>query len=166
MAGSALQGSGLWLPAVAVLAIAGAVLYLDRTPASPSTPPATAPAAVDGVPQGVPAPAESTVPTSRASTPAKTPPAGSPPLLTFPDGSTMPVLNGAKDPVAMPWPPNRPFAPVVEKIVDHGQEWYKHADGVWSTSVTSFDDAAGIERTMGQVWVPGTPKPPRLKLKS
>ena len=160
-----MQGSRLWLPAIAVLAIAGVVLYLDRapaTPVAPAGPPANVPAAVDRAPAAEPAPAAATAPAPAATSPAP----AVVPLLTFPDGSTMPVLNGAVDPVAMPWPPNRPFAPVVEKIVDHGQEWYKHADGVWSTTVTSFDDAAGIQRTMGQVWVPGTPKPPRLKLKS
>jgi hypothetical protein len=146
----------------AILGVAALGYALASRPGAEAAPPsgqtagAVAPAAAT-------APADAALPARDAAAAPAGAPARPPVSITYPDGSTMPALNGAKDPVVLQWPPHRPFTPVVEKVVDHGQEWYRHADGVWSTTVTHFDDAARIERTVGQVWVPGKPKPTRLK---
>lgn len=127
-----------------------------RTAAAAATA-AAAPAAQPDAAPSTPAPGAATEKEAAAPRQATTA------LATFPDGTAVPVLNGARDPVAMPWPPGRPFSPIVATVVDHGQEWYQHADGCLSTTVTRFDDAAGIYRTAAQVAEPVPVQPTVLR---
>jgi hypothetical protein len=55
--------------------------------------------------------------------------------LLLPDGSTIPVLNGAFGAPELGWPADRPWSPIVSKETDQdGDEWYVHEDG--SRSIT------------------------------
>src|SRR5262245_40990264 len=58
-----------------------------------------------------------------------------PGVLTYPDGSTRPALNGVTADVTILWDNGRPYSPIVEKWTDpkSGWEWYRHADGSNST---------------------------------
>ena len=55
--------------------------------------------------------------------------------LLLPDGTTVPVLNGAFGAPELGWPDHRPWSPIVSKATDEdGDEWYVHEDG--SRSIT------------------------------
>lgn len=56
-----------------------------------------------------------------------------PGVMTYPDGSTRPALNGVASNVAVLWDPDRPYSPIVDKIVDREWEFYRHADGTLTT---------------------------------
>lgn len=63
----------------------------------------------------------------------ETPPAkADSPLVTFPDGSTAPALNGVKESIKILWN-NRPYSPIKSTIHDRGLDWYLHEDGSHST---------------------------------
>src|SRR5262245_65795213 len=62
-----------------------------------------------------------------------------PGVLTYPDGSTRPALNGVTADVTILWDNGRPWSPIVDKVVDaQGWEWYRHADGS-NTTVRSVE---------------------------
>jgi hypothetical protein len=99
-----------------------------------------------------------------ASAPAPAPaaaPAAAAPAIRYPDGSTMPLLNGVHDPVAIAWPPGYPFAKVVETVTDdEHRQWYRHADGSWTTTVVDEHDPT---RGIGLVYTPTAEKPTKLR---
>jgi hypothetical protein len=54
--------------------------------------------------------------------------------VTMPDGSTLPVLNGAYGAKPPIWPDDLPYSPPVRTaIADDGIEWYVHDGFVWTT---------------------------------
>src|SRR5262252_8360945 len=93
---------------------------------------------------------------------AAAPPAtGVAPAVHYPDGYTMPLLNGVRDPVTIAWPPGYPFAKVVETVTDdEHRQWYRHADGSWTTTIV---DAHDPQRGIGLVYTPSAAKPSRLR---
>jgi hypothetical protein len=97
-------------------------------PEATTTPAAAEPAAA--------APAVDTAAAARAST-------AEAPRITFPDGSSLPVLNGVDEPIALDWPADTPYSPVVATVNDQGFDWFKHADGSWSTTMRRLDSATG-----------------------
>ncbi len=75
--------------------------------------------------------------------------------LFLPDGTKVKTLNGVKGPVRMVWPAGRPFSPIVEKIIDEtGMEWYRHADGSYSTTRMCFRADLGRMDATCQVFNP------------
>jgi hypothetical protein len=140
-----------------LLAAGGVWFGLSRTPAAPVHEPAPADAASPGTrpptPVSAPGPAvaapvaESPAPQAQA---------------VFPDGSKWPLLNGVTETVTMPWP-NRPFSPVVDKVFDQGQDWYRHADGTWTTTVLRPETVSGKMVAVGLVFTPKPAAPARLR---
>jgi len=121
--------------------------------ANPAAGPAGKAAPADVVAPAAVQPAAAAAPTPAAA-PAKPPAAGRrrdlnphggqvqavpdfahPGVLTYPDGSTRPALNGVTADVTILWDNGRPYSPIVEKWEDpnSGWEWYRHADGSNST---------------------------------
>ena len=84
--------------------------------------------------------------------------------LLLPDGSTVPALNGAVDaePLATFWGPF-PWSPIVGvERNDQGVDWYKHADGSYSTTQMVWRPDLGRHAAMTRVAHPGaTPPAPR-----
>lgn len=79
-----------------------------------------------------------------SATPPATPAAAepSPPdrrnQLALPDGTFVAPLNGVERPALLPWPPYRPWSPIIGKETDpDGLQWYRHADG--SSTTTRMD---------------------------
>jgi hypothetical protein len=139
------------------LAALGAWFGLSRTPTAPATEPERAVVDADGPRPPAPAAAAPTA----AESPAQ-PSAAPAALAVFPDGSTWPLLNGVTETVTMPWP-DRPFSPVAEKITDQGQDWYRHVDGTWTTTVLRPETVSGRMVAMGLVFTPKPAVPPRLR---
>ncbi|GEM_PF-6746786 len=74
--------------------------------------------------------------------PRKVPPG--PGSLLLPDGSCVPVLNGAVGAPPLNWPKDRPWSPIKRLVVDPGgQEWYEHEDGSFSTTVNTWRQDLG-----------------------
>lgn len=64
----------------------------------------------------------------------------------MPDGTWLPVLNGAYGAPAANWPKDTPYSPVIKKVVDKGGlEWYVHKDG--SYTITQNEYRADLGRT-------------------
>ena len=62
-----------------------------------------------------------------------------PKSLAMPDGTFLPVLNGAVGAPAVDWPDGRPYSPVVKKVVDAaGLEWYLHGDGSYTITQNQY----------------------------
>jgi hypothetical protein len=82
---------------------------------------------------------------------APTPPAGS--VLSLPDGTFLPALNGVRSvPTTSWWPGDRPWSPVVRKeTYADGSEWYVHADGSKSTTKMVWRSDLGREDGTVQV---------------
>lgn len=81
-----------------------------------------------------------------------------PGAAVFPDGTWLPPLNGVGfAPHPCPWPPDRPYSPVIAVITgDKGMQWYRHADG--SHSTTQLVRRTEGNRTWTEPgWVVGTP---------
>jgi hypothetical protein len=115
--------------AVGALLCAAAAAPLRRCPATPAGEPRSAPAATVAEPTApapaIPAVGEPSTDTSRAGG------------LRLPDGTSLPPLNGAIDPPPMVWSDDTPFSPVVGVQHDPGGcDWYVHADGSRSTTVS------------------------------
>ncbi|MEI6131177.1 MAG: hypothetical protein WCR59_14010 [Planctomycetota bacterium] len=80
--------------------------------------------------------------------------------IHYPDGSTWPSLNGVTNPPPIPWPQQRPFAPVVEQVVDvAGVAWYRHQDGSLSTVRTTFRKDLNRDDAYGMVMLPTEVQP-------
>ena|SRR5580765_3469108 len=137
----------------AALGASAIVGWPAKTPAGerdPAPPAAEAPRTTALTPASAPAPAR-----------AAAAPAAPAPAIRYPDGSTMPLLNGVRDPVAIAWPPGHPFAQVVETVTDDQQrQWYRHADGSWTTTVVDEHDPT---RGIGLVYTPSAEKPTKLR---
>ncbi|MGA1606992.1 MAG: PVC-type heme-binding CxxCH protein [Planctomycetota bacterium] len=70
----------------------------------------------------------------------------------MPDGSWLRTLNGAKDVPALEWPSDLPYAPVIGKSTDgRGQDWYRHADGSWSTTTVVQREDLGRPESVSMV---------------
>lgn len=122
-----------------------AVEFADATtPAAASpTPAAASPAAEQGT---LVAPTAATTPASDRSR-----------ELQLPDGSTMPTLNGATDAPSMKdyWGPF-PWSPIVgTERSSAGLDWYRHADGSYSTTQMVWRSDLGRMAAMTRVAHPG-----------
>ena len=101
------------------------------------------------------APALGAIAAPRA-TPAAAKPTGSRDLL-LPDGTTVPTLNDAVDaaPIAQFWGPE-PWSPIVGvERSSAGVDWYKHADGSYSTTQMVWRSDLGRHAAMTRVAHPG-----------
>ncbi len=75
--------------------------------------------------------------------------------LLLPDGSTVPVLNGAFGAPAMGWPEERPWSPIIAKETDpDGVEWYVHEDGSKSTTQNLYHKHVGGMAPVTNVYNP------------
>ncbi len=95
-----------------------------------------------------------------APTPQSRPAAPSRDLL-LPDGTTVPTLNGAVDaePLATYWGPF-PWSPIVGvERNDQGLDWYRHADGSYSTTQMVWRQDLGRDAAMTRVAHPGAAPP-------
>src|SRR5690606_36359339 len=64
--------------------------------------------------------------------------------LALPDGTSVPPLNGVERPAILPWPPHRPWSPIVGKETDEdGVQWYVHADGSSTTTQMAWHPQLG-----------------------
>jgi hypothetical protein len=127
--------------------------WLDREPA-PAVPPTPTPAPVVA-PPGAAAPAQADLGTKPKDPPK---PAAAGPRLQFPDGSSMPALNGVKTDVVINWG-TRPFTRVVgTEDGPRGWKWYVHENGTRST--TAMVDVNGVPQPMGLVADPEKALPP------
>ena len=123
--------------------------FVDRelAPVVPLAPSAPAPTAV---PPGASAPAPVDLPIKPQALPK---PAGAAAgKLRFPDGSSMPALNGVQTEVVISWG-TRPFTPVVgTEDGPGGWKWYVHQNGTRST--TAMVDMNGVPQPTGLVAEP------------
>ena len=77
--------------------------------------------------------------------------------LELPDGSTLPTLNGALDaaPLQQFWGPF-PWSPIVAiERSEAGLDWYRHADGSYSTTQMVWRSDLGRMAAMTRVAHPG-----------
>ncbi|MEE9127646.1 MAG: hypothetical protein V3U11_10950, partial [Planctomycetota bacterium] len=80
--------------------------------------------------------------------------------LALPDGSRVPVLNGAYGAPAMDWPAQVPWSPIKGREIDSmGYEWYVHEDGSKSTTRMTYHSQIGREEAMTSVYNPIKPLP-------
>lgn len=127
-----------------------------RQPATPA-PAAGAPSGSEAPPAATAAARGSTVHRSAATEPPPAPPAAPSRDLLLPDGTTMPTLNGATDaePLATYWGPF-PWSPIVGvERNDQGLDWYRHADGSYSTTQMVWRQDLGRMAAMTRVAHPG-----------
>jgi len=75
-------------------------------------------------------------------------------VLRFPDGSTRPALNGVTDDVELQWPAQRPFAAIVEVVAQAGTDFYRHADGTFTTTVIRRETVSGKMLQIGLCYTP------------
>jgi hypothetical protein len=152
MRGELILLGGALAAALAATAIVGRPAKTPAGERDGARPAAEAPRATAVAPAAAPAP----VPASAHAAPA---PAAA--AMHYPDGSTMPLLNGVRDPVTIAWPPGYPFAKVVETVTDdQHRQWYRHADGSWTTTIVDEHDS---KRGIGLVYTPSAEKPTRLR---
>jgi hypothetical protein len=126
----------------------------DAPPATTTPAAGSADAAVGGAPRRRDRPAPSAPSGGRADDEARA-------LLLLPDGSTVPTLNGALDaePLATFWGPF-PWSPIVGvERNDQGIDWYKHADGSYSTTQMVWRQDLGRRAAMTRVAHPGAAPP-------
>ncbi|MBK8097680.1 MAG: hypothetical protein IPK26_11270 [Planctomycetes bacterium] len=123
----------------------------------PRTPPAPTPTTVAGGAVLAAAPSVVTAPALAARVAPST---GH--QLLLPDGSAVPALNGAIDPAplerywgAFPWSPI-----VGRERSSAGIEWYRHADGSYSTTEMVFVEQLGKQIALTRVAHPGPEQPP------
>ena len=58
-------------------------------------------------------------------------------VITYPDGSRYPTLNGVTGPIKLNWSSDRAYSPIVGTMYDgelNQLYWYVHADGSYSTT--------------------------------
>ncbi len=80
--------------------------------------------------------------------------------LALPDGSRVPVLNGAYGAPAMDWPAQVPWSPIKGREVDSmGYEWYLHEDGSKSITRMTYHSQLGREEPTTSVYNPIKPLP-------
>lgn len=81
-------------------------------------------------------------------------------MARFPGGYSFRALNGIVESVDMPWPTDYPWSPVTEVVHDRGQDWYRHADGSWSTTTIDPSDA---HHAIGLVFTPAVVRAAALR---
>ena len=80
--------------------------------------------------------------------------------LRLPDGTSVPVLNGAFGAPAMSWPYYRPWSPIVRKETDpSGDDWYVHADGTKTITKNYYMSHLGGFSPVTNVFHPVAPLP-------
>ena len=85
--------------------------------------------------------------------------------VRFPDGSLQPALNGVTALLDIPWPSGRPFAPVVEQLHHNGADWYRHADGTFTTTIVRTEAVSGKELQIPLCFTP-QPAPATQQLRT
>jgi hypothetical protein len=144
-----LAGTALLLTAIAVAA-RFALADVDAAPVQPPSSPAATPRI-----EAPPAPVESA--TVSVGAPAATPaaaPAAAGGSIRFPDGSSKPALNGVTEALELPWPADRPFAAVLDVVSHAGTDFYRHADGTFSTTVVRTESVSGKQVQIGLCYSP------------
>jgi hypothetical protein len=92
---------------------------------------------------------------------AEAKPAAKEPAIRFPDGSTMPALNGVTSDVVIQWG-TRPFTKIIgTEDGPNGWKWYVHENGTRST--TAMIDMNGVPSPTGLVAEPTTALPTRME---
>lgn len=137
--------------AAGAVTIVLAALALLR-PATP-TPVAGAPSGGDAPPAATTAARGSTVHRAAAAEPSTARPDAPSRDLLLPDGTSVPTLNGATDaePLATYWGPF-PWSPIVGvERNDQGLDWYRHADGSYSTTQMVWRQDLGRMAAMTRV---------------
>jgi hypothetical protein len=148
----------------AVLALSGSWLLSAATTTTPTPAESTATVMIAAPQQPAAARASGQV---LAASPAPQAVADRSRRLELPDGSTVPTLNGAVDaaPLRHYWG-SFPWSPIVAtERSDAGLDWYRHADGSYSTTQMVWRSDLGRMAAMTRVGHPGpTPAataPPR-----
>ena len=75
-------------------------------------------------------------------------------VITYPDGSRYPTLNGVTGPIKLNWTSDRPYSPIVGTMYDgelNQLYWYVHADGSYSTTAMMQNRRGGPLVPMGIV---------------
>ena len=152
------------LPTVAAAALCGAAMFShwqssappgECTPAAPAMDAATTPIEASAARAAAPAAA-----TPEQAAPRE-PAADRSHVLELPDGTCCATLNGAVDaaPLATYWGP-QPWSPIV--AIEHssaGIDWYRHADGSFSTTQMVWRQDLGRMAAMTRVAHPGPTAP-------
>jgi hypothetical protein len=144
---------------ILLLALGAAVYWWPRgdaghapaTPATPQAPTAPAPA---------PAPAKAEVTAAKPPAPAAAAPDRSR-QLELPDGTFVDALNGATGcaPLSQFWSAQRPWSPIVGIEKGKDIDWYRHADGSYSTTQMVWRQDLGRHDAMTRVAHPGPDAP-------
>lgn len=157
-----LAATGYVLVAASLAALAW--LRPESPVAAATTPPAATPAKSGEASAGAAVGSAPQRATRAADAPSAASPAGGSRELLLPDGTTVPTLNGAIDaePLATFWGPF-PWSPIVGvERNDQGLDWYKHADGSYSTTQMVWRQDLGRHAAMTRVAHPSaTPPAPR-----
>lgn len=126
--------------------------WLDREPA-PVVPPTPSAPAPETPPSG-----SSPAVTDRGNKPAPAPkPGAEPARVKYPDGSTMPALNGVTTDLVVTWG-TRPFTKIIgTEDGPGGWKWYVHENGTRSTTVML--ESGGVLRATPIVADPTTALP-------
>lgn len=75
--------------------------------------------------------------------------------LQLPDGSTLPVLNGALGAPPLHWTGPEPFSPIERVVTDPGgRQWYVHRDGTYTITQMVFDSRLGTTQAATSVYRP------------
>lgn len=130
------------ITAWAVIGAAGAAAWLATRPANdaaPAAPELSPPAASVPVPPAVGDVIAAAPPTAVVAPPAPTG-KGS---VKFPDGSVREALNGVTAELEIPWPAAHPWSPIVETVAQDGVDFYRHADGTFTTTVVRPETVSG-----------------------
>ncbi len=152
------------IAALAVIGAAGAAAWLATRPANDAAP---APALSRSAAASVPVPpavgdvlatalppntvAEATVPGRKGS-------------VKFPDGSVREALNGVTAELEIPWPAAHPWSPIVETVAHNGCDFYRHADGTFTTTVVRPETVSGQMVQAALCYTPSPhPKAPALR---
>ena len=85
--------------------------------------------------------------------------------IRFPDGSSRPALNGVTQALEIPWPSGVPFAPVVEQLHHNGADWYRHADGTFTTTIVRTETVSGKQLQIPLCFTP-RPAPAQQQLRA
>lgn len=133
------------ITALAVVGAAGAATWLATRPsndAAPAVPAASSPIAAYDAP-APPAVADviATAPLQNAVA-APQAPAGTG-SVKFPDGSVRSALNGVTEALEIPWPAGHPWSPIVETVAHNGCDWFRHADGSFTTTIVRTETVGG-----------------------
>lgn len=127
------------------LALVGGVWALRSSGAEEAVPPVVPSPAPHGTEASVTPPMVTNLPIEAAPPNAVVAPAvGSRKgALKLPDGTTREALNGVTEDLVMPWPAGYPYSPIVAQETNAGTEWYRHADGSFTTTIVRTETVSG-----------------------